>query len=232
MKGSIIRFLRDYWILLLITAVGIGAGLWFIKPVLEFYDLLMDRGRVIAYIEKWDAGAPAVFVLIQILQVVIAPLPGEFSGLVGGYLFDTLPGFVYSSIGLTIGSMANFGIGRVLGKRLVRRLIPADQMEKMDRFLTHQGLLLVLVFYVLPGFPKDYLSLFLGVTTISFRVFLPVAALGRMPGTLMLSLQGAFLFERKYALMAGVMLVSILLLLVVYWFRNHLYEWAQRQENR
>jgi hypothetical protein len=34
MKGSIIRFLRDYWILLLITAVGIGAGLWFIKPVL------------------------------------------------------------------------------------------------------------------------------------------------------------------------------------------------------
>ena len=232
MKGHIIRFLRDYWILLLITALGVGLGLVFIQPVIDFYDLFMDRATVIAYIETWGPAAPAVFVLIQILQVVFAPVPGELSGLIGGYLFGTLAGFVFSSIGLTVGSVINFGIGRLLFKKVVRKLIPEHHLVRMDQFVVHQGLLLVLVLYVLPGFPKDYLSLFLGVTGISFRVFLPGAALGRMPGTLMLSLQGAFLFERKYEFMAGVMLVSALLLMLAYRYRNRLYEWAERQDRR
>jgi uncharacterized membrane protein YdjX (TVP38/TMEM64 family) len=232
MKGSIIRFLRDYWVLLLITIAGIGLAVLFIQPVISFYDLLMDRQVVIAYLEDWGAAAPAVFVLIQILQVVFAPVPGEFSGIVGGYLFGSLAGFVYSSIGLTIGSVINFGIGRFLGKRVVRKLIPAHHLARMEHFLVHQGLLLILALFVLPGFPKDYLSLFLGVSGISFRIFLPVAALGRMPGTLMLSVQGAFWFERNYKFMAGVLLASVFLLLLAFRFRDCLYKWAERQEYR
>lgn len=232
MKRKVLLFLRDYWILLLITLAGIVLAVWFMAPLLRFYDLLIDRKSVVAYIEAWGAAAPAVFVGIQVLQVFVAPLPGEISGFIGGYLFGALPGFIYSSVGLTMGSIINFGIGRLLGKRVVRKLIPRHHLDRMDSYLVRQGLLIVLALFVLPGFPKDYLSLFLGVTTFPFRVFVPVAALGRMPGTLMLSVQGAFLFEQKYFFMGAVLLVSLVLLAVAYRFRNVLYEWAEKQEHR
>ncbi|MCF8035921.1 MAG: VTT domain-containing protein [Desulfobacteraceae bacterium] len=231
MKGRTLSFLRDYWILLLITAAGIGAAIWFMTPLLRFYDLLMDRQRVIAYLAAWGAAAPIAFVCLQVLQVFVAPLPGEISGLIGGYLFDVIPGFFYSSIGLTLGSMINFGLGRILGMRVVRRVIPEHHLQAMDRFIKRQGLFLVLVLFVLPGFPKDYLSLFLGVSTMPFRVFLPIVAAGRMPGTLMLSMQGAFFFEKKYVLMGLVLLVSMILLAVAYRFRKRFYEWAERQDH-
>ncbi len=232
MKRKVLLFLRDYWILLLITAAGVILAVWFTAPLLRFYDLLTDRKSVVAYIEAWGAAAPAVFVGIQVLQVFVAPLPGEISGFIGGYLFGALPGFIYSSVGLTIGSIINFGIGRLLGKRVVRKLIPRHHLDRMDSYMVRQGLLLVLALFVLPGFPKDYLSLFLGVTTFPFSVFVPVAALGRMPGTLMLSVQGAFLFEQKYFFMGVVLLASLLLLAVAYRFRSVLYEWAEKQERR
>ncbi len=95
-----------------------------------------------------------------------------------------------------------------------------------------QGLFIVLVLYVLPGFPKDYLSLFLGVTRIPFRVFVLIAAVGRMPGILMLSLQGEFLFDREYFFTALVFATSIVLLLIGYRFRETFYQWAERQEYR
>ncbi len=129
MRPKLLSLLRDYWLLLLITAAGIGVAVWFVNPLLRFYDLFTDRKTVAAYIEAWGAAAPAVFVGIQILQVFIAPLPGEVSGLIGGYLFGVVRGFIYSSIGLTLGSMVNFSLGRILGKRFVRRLIPEQQLQ-------------------------------------------------------------------------------------------------------
>ncbi|MFW6011325.1 MAG: TVP38/TMEM64 family protein, partial [Desulfosalsimonas sp.] len=204
----------------------------FITPILRFYYLFTDRSVVAAYIETWDVAAPAVFIGIQVLQVFLAPLPGEASGLIGGYLFGVLEGFIYSSIGLTLGSMLNFGLGRLLGKRFVRKLIPEQHLQSLDSYLKRQGLFIVLVLYVLPGFPKDYLSLLLGITRIPFMVFLPVAALGRMPGTLMLSLQGDLLFEREYLFTALVLGASIVLLLVGYLYREALYNWAERQDRR
>lgn len=225
---SIKALLRDYWIPILLLVAGVGIGLWFIHPILKWYYLLSDRQAVKGYIDAWGAAAPFVFIVLQILQVIIAPLPGEVSGFMGGYLFGAFAGFVYSTVGLTLGSIINFGIGRLLGRRIVRRLIPPAQLEKLDRFLKRQGVLVVLIFFIFPGFPKDYLSLFLGITAMPFKVFLVLATFGRMPGTLLLSLQGAFLFTKMYGILASVFGVSIGLVLLAYLFRSRIYEWVQR----
>src|SRR3989304_95117 len=66
---------------------------------------------------------PLVFIGLQALQVVVAPIPGEATGVIGGYLFGTLPGLIYSTIGLTLGSCLGFGLGRWLGLPFVRRFV-------------------------------------------------------------------------------------------------------------
>jgi len=84
-------------------------------------------------------GAPLAFITVQILQVVLAPIPGEASGFVGGYLFGVLPGLVYSTVGLTIGSVINFTLGRLLGRRYVAAWMSAESLLRFDALAKRQG---------------------------------------------------------------------------------------------
>ncbi|NOY68614.1 MAG: TVP38/TMEM64 family protein [Deltaproteobacteria bacterium] len=223
---------RDYRLLLLLLAAGLLVACWFIGPIISLYSHFSDREWINTYIASWGAAAPIVFILLQVLQVVIAPIPGELSGFIGGYLFGAAPGLVYSTIGLTLGSAINFGIGRLLGQGVVRRLIPPAHLEKLDSFLHKQGIFVVLIFFIFPGFPKDYLSLFLGVTAMPFKLFLFIAAFGRIPGTIMLSVQGAFLYQKMYGVLAMVLGASVVFVLIAFLFRERIYGMAKRFDSK
>ncbi len=198
------------------------------RAISGLHAALSDREQIRGFITGFGAGAPVVFMAIQILQVLFAPIPGEATGFIGGFLFGTLKGFIYSSVGLTVGSWINFLVGRVLGKRFVRRLIPEKKLDRLDAFLKRQGIFILLIMFIFPGFPKDYLCLLLGISTIPIKVFLVIAAIGRMPGTFMLSLQGAFLFEKNYTVLAATSLVCIVGTLLLFRYRELIYAWIER----
>ena len=193
---------------------------------------LSDRNKISTYVSSFGSWAPMVFMLIQILQVVFAPIPGEMTGFVGGYLFGVWPGFVYSSIALTVGSLINFSVGRFLGKRFVRRLIPSKHLKRLDAVLKHEGALIIFILFVFPGFPKDYLCLFLGLSAIPIKLFIWMSAVGRMPGTFMLSIQGGMLFKENYYLLAAMAGVFCLFVLLSYYYRESFYRWIEKQNNR
>ncbi|MBU0698000.1 MAG: VTT domain-containing protein [Proteobacteria bacterium] len=200
-----------------------GKPLW--HKIVFFYNLITDRDQIQTFVVSFGSGAPAVFIIIQILQVLLAPFPGEATGFLGGFLFGTAKGFLYSSIGLTFGSWINFSIGRLLGKRYVRKMIPDAQLARMDNLLKRQGIIVVFVLFVFPGFPKDYLCLFLGLSTIPMKVFIILTTVGRMPGTLMLSLQGAFAFEQKYGCFILILGLCLVIIFLAHRYREGLYRW-------
>ncbi len=204
-----------------------SALLW--ERAVAWYALVRDQEQVKAFLMACGpVGAPAAFVGTQILQVVFAPIPGEASGFVGGYLFGTFPGFTYSTIGLTAGSVINFAVGRMLGRRYVEKWIPSDNLLRFDALARHQGAILFFVFFILPGFPKDYLCLFLGLTSISLKVFTVMTCIGRMPGTLMLSLQGAHVFQQDYATLALLIGITLVLVGSAWFWRQRIYKWIDR----
>jgi uncharacterized membrane protein YdjX (TVP38/TMEM64 family) len=190
--------------------------------------LITDREWIRATVASYGWAAPLVFIGVQIAQVVAAPIPGEATGFIGGYLFGTLQGFLYSSISLGIGSLINFGICRFFGERFVRRLIPEEKFKRIDRMVNRQGVIAVFMMYIIPGFPKDYLSLALGLTTLPLKVFAILAFIGRMPGTLVLSLQGASLYDQNYVLLAVVAAACLVLILLAYLYREPLYRWVEK----
>ena len=209
---------------------------WFRIPIWEkitdLYRLFSDREKIRLLISSFGTSAPPVFMLVQILQVIFAPVPGEATGFIGGYLFGTLAGFIYSSIGLTVGSWLNFVIGRFLGERYVRKRIPAHQFQKIDGLVKRQGVIVLFILFLFPGFPKDYLCLALGVTTLPIKIFLLLAVIGRMPGTFALSLQGAFLYEQNYILLGVMIAACLILALLSYGYREKIYLWIERIENK
>ncbi len=192
------------------------------------YQLLSEREKTMAMVESFGTGAPFIFMLIQILQVAFAPIPGEATGFIGGYIFGAAKGFFYSSLGLTIGSCLNFFIGRFLGKRYIRKLIPEEHLNRFDAMVRRQGIIVLFILFVIPGFPKDYLCLFLGMSLIPFKAFFLMATLGRMPGTLMLSLQGALIYEKLYGLFSLIMIVCLIVVALAYKYRDELYGWVEK----
>lgn len=199
-----------------------------IENLIRFYNLLSDRENIKIFLASFGHYAPIVFISIQIMQVLAAPIPGEVTSFIGGYLFGSAKGFLYSSIGLSIGSMINFGIGRFFGKRYIRHWIPSEKLEKFDKIIRRQGVIIVALLFIFPGFPKDYLCLFLGITAIPFQVFIMLATLGRMPGTFMLSLQGDFLYDEMYGFFIIAAVLCIILCVLAYRYRENIYRWIDR----
>ena len=218
---------------LLAIIVGILAGLMMfywkdISNILDWFQILIaDNDRITEYINSFGAAAPLIFMTFQILQVIFAPIPGEATGFIGGYIFGVLPGFIYSSIGLGIGSLINLLIGRYLGKRIVRRIISEKRLERFDRILKRQGVIVFFILFIIPGFPKDYLCLFLGLSKVSLKVLILIATIGRIPGTLLLSIQGAYLFERNYPLFFGVLALCVVIGLTAYRYKERIYQWVE-----
>lgn len=140
----------------------------------------------------------AAFILLQAGQVVLSPIPGELTGVVGGYAYGTLFGFILSTLGLTLGSWMVFELARILGRPFVERLMSRRLLERFDFLSKNSGAMVCFVLFAFPGFPKDALCYLLGMSRMRFGTFMVVSTFGRMPGTYVLSLQGATLRSEDY----------------------------------
>lgn len=214
----------------LVVFVILNSGLW--DQFLGFYELMTDREWVRQAVSSSGWAATLVFVGLQVGQVLFAPIPGELTGFLGGYMFGPISGFLLSTTGLTIGSMINFGIGHFLGERVVRKLVRCETYEKYNQMVQYKGILVIFIFFLIPGFPKDYLCMFLGLTTLPARVFFVLSTVGRLPGTLALSLQGASIFEKNYGFFLVVTALSLVFALVCYLTRDSLYRWIARHSKK
>lgn len=174
----------------------------------------MNRARLIAWIHSLGAWGFAGFILLQIVQVVAAPIPGEATGVLGGYLYGPVVGVSLSTVGLTIGSFIAFGLSRFFGRPLAEKFVDAKTMERFDYLLHHKGAFLVFLLFLIPGFPKDYLCYILGLGHLTTLEFLSIATTGRLLGTILLTLGGTFLRDQQYYrffLLSGTAVVVVFL---------------------
>src|SRR6185295_19217774 len=108
----------------LALAAVLGVIVWLVAtdaPSIRFLvRLYRDKHFLKDTVASWGWAAPLVFIGIQAMQVIIAPIPGEITGPVGGALFGTAWGMFYSTVGLTIGTLVCFGLGRMWGEPLIR----------------------------------------------------------------------------------------------------------------
>jgi len=178
-------------------------------------ELFEKRQALREFIMGFGGLAPVVFILLQAGQVILSPIPGEATGFIGGFIFG-LPSFFYSTIGLSLGSIGAFFIARYF-RRFVRPWIEqSEYYRRFEALLEHQGLFITFLLFVFPGFPKDFLCYFLGLSSMPWEVFFIICTVGRMPGTLMLTLQGAELFEGRFDRLAIVFFLTIIFLIPMY----------------
>jgi uncharacterized membrane protein YdjX (TVP38/TMEM64 family) len=152
--------------------------------------------------------------------VVAAPIPGEVTGLIGGYIYGASLGTVYSTIGLTIGSWIAFALARFFGLPLVEKAVKPAVIEKYDYFLEHRGLFVSFLLFLIPGFPKDYLCYIMGMSHMKTWHFLGISTVGRLLGTILLSVSGSCARNNQYIELLFIAGASCLFLVIAYFYRD------------
>jgi uncharacterized membrane protein YdjX (TVP38/TMEM64 family) len=226
--------LRSKWVWITCLLVGLvilfiylyNSQLW--TQGVKLWDLFQDRHQLKKFIKSFGEYSPLAFILLQVIQVVVAPIPGGAVEFLGGYVFGVGGGMVYSMIGLILGSGFAFGIARIFEKQAIERLVSPELRKKFDYLIGHEGVILSFLLFLIPGFPKDALCYLLGLTPMHWGIFLIISTMGRIPGTLMAILQGAKAFDQQYVTLLILLVISALIILVFYIHHDNVHQWIKK----
>jgi uncharacterized membrane protein YdjX (TVP38/TMEM64 family) len=229
--GARIR-IRTPWAIALgvVAALVVGCAwlVWTDAPIYQFLvRLYVDKSFLKQTLREWGMLAPVIFMLLQALQVVLSPIPGEATGILGGYLFGQWLGLVYSTIGLTLGSIGAFAIGRWLGVHAVKNLVSMETWNRLGFIVEAEGAVLCFILYLIPGLPKDIVCYLFGISPMPLWVFALVSGLGRIPGTWVLSAQGAHTAAGDYREAILVTAIAVAVALPLYYYRHRVMTWIR-----
>lgn len=132
------------------------------------------------YIASFGNLAVFVFIIVQFLQVVLIPIPGTVTTLGGAIMFGPFWGAVYSYIGIVLGSIAAFLIGRIFGYKLVSWIVGKEQIKKGLKMIEKKSKVMFTLIFLLPFFPDDLICFVAGLTSMSLFSFIVIIAVTRI----------------------------------------------------
>ena len=173
-----------------------GILLWQIRqPALELLFLVGDQEAVSAYLKSYGALGPLVLAVAQLVQVIIAFIPGHVFLIAAGYVYGFWPALVLNMVCIVAASQLAFALARWMGRPLVERLVDKDLLDRWYRIGEKQGFFFFTIAFVLPVFPTDAMNFVGGLSGISGAKFLAASILGRLPSAIILTMIGAYGLE-------------------------------------
>jgi len=154
---------------------------------------------------------PLGLMFVMILQTIIAPIPSEamlmFAGAIGIKFFDII---LFGGIGLIIGAIIAFYIGRLGGKPIIAKLIGDKWINRVDKWVEKHGIKAILISRLIPVIPFDLISYMSGVTSLDFKYYLLATIIGSFPRALMLAAIGVTAKEILSTIGLGLELTIVL----------------------
>jgi len=198
---------RGILILLLVSVAFFGLYL----ATRRYASFIYDAAELRMWIAQFGIFAPLVFVFIQAIQVVVAPIPGQVVALVAGYLFGPFWGTVYSLTGVLIGSTVAFSLAKRYGRSFVEDILHEDVVNRFDEFVERVGAPGLFAFIIIPGLPDDAICFLSGLTPLRLRTFIAVISVGRLPAYVITVYAGGELASGRF--LEGMALVAVVIAL-------------------
>lgn len=151
-------------------------------PILS--NLRTEEGRLLVKqkVEQFGIFAPLLYMMLQMLQVVISFIPGEPIEILGGLLFGTFWGFVFTLLGILAGSVVVYYLVKSFGKPLVYSFVSEEKIGKYRLFNDEKRLeMLTFILFLVPGTPKDALTYIIPLTKINPVKYFALSTIARIP---------------------------------------------------
>ena len=166
---------------------------------------------------------------LQILQIIVAVIPGQPMEIVSGMLYGTWRGMLLCLVGIFLGTALVFFLVRKIGTDFIQLFFSKEKIDeiKNSRVFKNPAKFEILMFimFVIPLLPKDIFIYLGGISPVRPKRFLAIATLARIPGLFVTVYAGNKLSEGSFLvtlILVGVFLVVGLLG----------YEWGSRKQKK
>lgn len=213
---------------LLLFLIVIALLTWLFVKVLAPY--IGSTEELHQFLETFGWTGRFILLGLQILQVVIAFIPGEIIELGAGYAYGAVEGTLLCLAGVTIASSILFLLTKKLGVKLVELFISRENIQQL-RFINSEKKLKRLIFllFLIPGTPKDILTYFVGLTNITLSQFLWISLIARIPSIVSSTISGHLLGEENYMTAIIVYAITGALSVIGYFVYNKVVQARQNQ---
>lgn len=171
----------------LIIFVGLMLVVFMLKLIPWFYSFSDPalREEFKTYVTSLGVGGVSLLLGLQVLQIIVAILPGEGIELLAGIVYGTWGGLLICMIGILIGSSVIFFTVGNLGKGYVEKIFSSKKIKRLS-FLQNTKKIQVIIFvlFLIPGTPKDILTYMAPLTKIKASKFLMISSMARIPSVL------------------------------------------------
>jgi uncharacterized membrane protein YdjX (TVP38/TMEM64 family) len=183
------------WIGVLAAIVAAVVTLYYVGQSLGWFQFLKSREAMREWVRGFGAWAPLAFMLLQFVQVIFSPIPGNVTTVAGGMLFGLWYGFLLSLAGVFLGSICAFLLGKAFGRPLVERITGKAVGDKYMKTVSSRQRVVLIMMFLLPFFPDDLLCLIAGLTAMRLPQFSLMMILTRPWGLLFSALVGSGLLK-------------------------------------
>ena len=208
------RVLRRRVLIGLVAAASITALLcWEYLPGLLAW--LADARAVRAFVSDHAFVSRLAMLGINIVQVLLAFLPGEPVELASGYAFGFWEGTALCLVASGLATSAIYWATRRWGWKLVGLFFDRSLFDRFSWLKSAKRLeLIMLIVFLIPGTPKDFLTYFAGLTNMRFLPVVLIATFGRIPSIVTSTIAASAVGSGNWPLVACTLVASAFLLAV------------------
>ncbi len=204
---------RQKLLILAAALLLLAGGGWFLYAS-GFFLAAQSLDGLRAYIVHFAPYSHLAFFLVQLLSVILAPIPSNITAAAGGVLFGTWPAFLLTFGAVAVGSLLMFWLSRALGRDFAGRLVSRRLSEKYQDVLRTKAPVFLVLAFLFPFFPDDMLCILAGLTKLSFRRFAVIVLLTRPWGLLFASALGGSTLDLPPWVMVPIGLAGLALFLL------------------
>jgi len=205
-------------VVFLAIIAGVPIMLFLIYP--DFGRILTDRDALTDFLAANEGQNVIVYLAIQIVTVIIGLPIGQVINFAGGLIFGTPLAFLLSLGGTAVGTFTAFNIARHLGKEFVLMLFREKNVAKFTQMMdTSKAYVVVILIYLIPGFPKDIFTYAAGLSNLKALPFTMTAIVARSPAILATLLFAGFLRDSNFV-GVGIVVAVVAAFLVFIIFRR------------
>ena len=210
-------------ILLILIVVLIPLYLYFYQQ--DFLMRFRDFNDIVSFLDRYKLQSIPIYIILQIAQIVISVLPGQFFQLAAGYLYTFWPALLFSCIGAFLGTTITFWLAKGLGSDFVHIFFEKDKTEDyVKRLNSKRAYTIVFLLYAIPGIPKDVVSYAAGLSEMKYKAFIILSTIGRLPGMMGSIMIGSMWHKEEYVGMIILAIIAVVAFCSCIIYRKKLHE--------
>lgn len=216
-----------------ILFIGLVIG---VTIILQPYFQRLSEPEYQAEIQNWIneiGGAGILLILaVQIVQVIIAFIPGEPVEVMAGALYGTVPGLLICLAGCVFASAFIFSLSKRFGKKLLYHLFGEEKVLSWKWLQDgHKSEIVTFILFLIPGTPKDMLTYIVGVTEMSAGKFIGISTFARIPSVLSSTMIGSTIRQGDWKLSLSVFVITGLIGIAGIGFKDKVIDFCRRKIN-